>query len=87
MANIFDIENTSLEAHVSLCAERYHQLDTRLTSVEIRLGRLESTLVEIRDLIAQDRNQLSNRFLIWASMIISILTGSCGYLLTHYVLK
>lgn len=31
------LEKTNLEAHVDLCAERYHRLETRLEIIEKRL--------------------------------------------------
>ena len=31
---MIDIEKTNLEAHVDLCAQRYENLDNRLTSME-----------------------------------------------------
>ena len=31
------LEKTNLEAHVDLCAERYHRLETRLDVIEKRL--------------------------------------------------
>lgn len=35
-----DIEKENLEAHVELCAERYKQLETRLTSIEGKVEKL-----------------------------------------------
>lgn len=39
-----DIEKENLEAHVELCAERYKQLDSRLSNVENKLGKLQETV-------------------------------------------
>ncbi len=39
-----DIEKENLEAHVELCAERYKQLETRLTNVEGKISTLQETL-------------------------------------------
>lgn len=39
-----DIEKENLEAHVELCAERYKQLDTRLSNVENKIGKLQETV-------------------------------------------
>jgi ABC-type uncharacterized transport system substrate-binding protein len=35
-----DIEKENLEAHVELCAERYKQLETRLSSIEDKVEKL-----------------------------------------------
>jgi hypothetical protein len=38
------IEKANLEAHVELCAQRYDALETRLTSVEKKIGTLQETI-------------------------------------------
>lgn len=47
-----DLERTSLEAHVDLCAIRYEALDRRL-------GKVEETLEEIRDDMKQGQTSLA----------------------------
>jgi hypothetical protein len=44
MANPTQIEKENLEAHVELCAQRYDALETRLTSVEKKIGTLQDTI-------------------------------------------
>ena len=44
MAETTDIEKKSLEAHVELCAIRYQQLETRLTSIEEKVGKLANAI-------------------------------------------
>lgn len=39
-----DIEKENLEAHVELCAERYKQLETRLSSIEDKVERLSQII-------------------------------------------
>ncbi len=39
-----DIEKENLEAHVELCAERYKQLETRLSSIESKVATLQNTI-------------------------------------------
>jgi hypothetical protein len=41
-----NLEKTSLEAHVDLCAMRYRQLDIRLTSLEIKMDAIQRDIVE-----------------------------------------
>ena len=45
------IEKKSLEAHVELCAERYANLDNKLSNLETRIDKLEDYLVEIRNFV------------------------------------
>lgn len=44
MSGPTDIEKENLEAHVELCAERYRQLETRLTSIEEKVANLQTTI-------------------------------------------
>jgi hypothetical protein len=40
------LEKQSLEAHVDLCALRYQQLDTRLSSLEDKVATVHTDIVE-----------------------------------------
>jgi hypothetical protein len=44
MSSPTDIEKENLEAHVELCAERYKQLETRLSSIEGKVANLQDTI-------------------------------------------
>jgi hypothetical protein len=46
MSSVTDIEKENLETHVELCALRYQQLETRLTSIETKVGTLTKTIEE-----------------------------------------
>ena len=41
-----DLEKTSLEAHVDLCALRYAQLDSRLTNLEEKVEQVHKDIIE-----------------------------------------
>ena len=41
-----ELEKTSLEAHVDLCAIRYEQLDSRLVSLEIKMDLIQKDILE-----------------------------------------
>lgn len=41
-----DLEKTSLEAHVDLCALRYGQLDARLTTLEEKVETVHNDIIE-----------------------------------------
>jgi hypothetical protein len=49
MSSPTDIEKENLEAHVELCAQRYNNLETRLTSIESKVGSLQQIIEESRD--------------------------------------
>lgn len=42
--NITDLERTNLEAHVDLCAERYRQLDYRLSAIEAKVENIHNDI-------------------------------------------
>jgi hypothetical protein len=41
-----NLEKTSLEAHVDLCAMRYRQLDLRLTGLEVKMDVIQKDILE-----------------------------------------
>jgi hypothetical protein len=41
-----ELERTSLEAHVDLCALRYAQLDSRLTTLESKVDNMHKDIVD-----------------------------------------
>ena len=46
MSNTTELERTSLEAHVDLCALRYHQLDQRLSTLENKVADVHKDIVD-----------------------------------------
>lgn len=46
LAQISDIENESLEAHVAICAQRYKQLDLRLNTLEVKMDAVQKEIIE-----------------------------------------
>lgn len=48
-----DLERTSLEAHVDLCAIRYEALDKRLTNVESKLDTISDDMKQGQNSLAK----------------------------------
>jgi len=46
VAPVTNLEKESLEAHVDLCALRYHQLDTRLNNLERKVEVMHNDVLE-----------------------------------------
>ena len=44
MSKTTSIEKQNLEAHVELCAQRYEAIETRLTSIESKVGSLQKCI-------------------------------------------
>ena len=71
-----DIEKKSLEAHVELCAERYDNLDTKLTNLEARMNKVEDHLVDIKTALSnQDSSQYRTLITIGTTIIGVLITG------------
>lgn len=70
--DIHDIEKTSLEAHVSLCQERYMSLQHRIEVLEQKIERIELVLLDIRN----DIQQLGDRYnKKWDTTQMAVITG------------
>ena len=80
-------EENDLALHSRLCAQRYRQITDRFDHMDQRLDTIESTLIEIKDVIMNDRRDNYKLYLSWAAVIITTLTGCLGFVLSHYVLK
>lgn len=57
-----DIEKENLEAHVELCAERYKQLELRLSTIETKVGNLAEKI--------EDSNSSMSKVIIGATATI-----------------
>lgn len=70
-AGPIDIEKTNLEAHVDLCAQRYDNLDKRLTSIESKFDKLQ-------ELIEKSHNSMAKVIIGTAGTVV---TGVLGVLI------
>jgi prephenate dehydratase len=87
MVDTTDIEKKSLEAHVELCAERYRYLENKLETVESTVRNVDSTVVDIRNMMDGIVNKRNDQLIKWGTAIIGVLVGTIGYLLLNYVIK
>lgn len=71
-----EIEKKSLEAHVELCAERYANLETKLNSLEARMDKLESHIVDIKDALSRVGNEGHKTLItIGTAVFVALLSG------------
>lgn len=70
------LEKQSLEAHVDLCAMRYKQLDTRLTTLEVKMD-------GVAEAISKANNSMRG---VIITSTATIVTGLLG-LITTILLK
>ena len=70
-----DLEKTSLEAHVDLCAMRYGQLHSRLTSLESKMTAVQKDIID-------GQKSLKATIINTGGAIIIALIGIIGTMLT-----
>ena len=75
-----DIENKSLEAHVSLCQERYIALQRRLDAVESNLIKIETMLHDLSQQMILLAKQNSNKWNTIQLGTIGVLLSVVGFL-------
>ena len=80
-------EETDLTLHSRLCAQRYQQITDRLSHMDQRFDRIETTLADIKQVITMNQQGNMQLYLSWAAAIITILTGAVGFMISHYVLR
>jgi hypothetical protein len=73
-------EKSNLDIHVDLCAQRYEQLESRLTSVETKLD-------EVSNRVETIKRDIKTSLIQAVSAIIIALIGAtgtiCGVILSH----
>lgn len=72
-----DLEKTSLEAHVDLCALRYGQLDLRLTSLENKMSAVQKDILD-------GQKSLKTTIINTSGAIVVALVGIIGTILTKF---
>jgi len=87
-------EQTSLEMHVELCAERYKRLEEKIGFVESSLERIHSdfasfktdnqkNLSEIKNLLSTAKDEKFKIMVTATSTIVVGLLAMLGYVVTH----
>lgn len=93
-SNVYDIEKESLDAHVTLCSERYRRLEDKFAVLEVRLEKLSEEVGEMKKKQAEDMDELKeiiqqgsdNRFkaIVAASAtIIAALISALAYMINR----
>ena len=77
------IEKENLEAHVELCAERYKNLDEKLQTLDVRMGKIESLIVEIKQAISQVPNESNKTIIAIGTTVLGAAMGAIITLIIH----
>jgi hypothetical protein len=86
MSDTSDIEKKSLEAHVELCAQRYRFLESRLEDVDGKISDLDTLVREVHDMVQKMAEKRNDQLLKWGVGLITVLTGTIGFLLSRIFL-
>jgi hypothetical protein len=84
MSETTDIEKKNLEAHVELCAERYRHLETKLETVEGKIGGLDRVIREVHDMVASMKDRRNNQLITWGIGIIAALVAALAWFVSQY---
>jgi hypothetical protein len=77
LAEISDIENQNLEAHVAICAQRYKQLDLRLNTLEVKMDAVQKEIID-------GQKSLKTTIISSAATIVVALVGVIGTLVMKF---
>lgn len=67
-------EETNLDLHVKLCAQRYNQLLHKFDQVDIRLDKLEIHIVDIKEAVSNIGKNTTITYLKWSGVVIGLLS-------------
>lgn len=74
------IENTNLEAHVSICQERYQALERRFEHVENKIDAISTTIEDIHQHVHALAQAQSDRWSAAQIGVIGVLMAIIGFL-------
>jgi hypothetical protein len=80
--DLHDIEKTNLEAHATLCQQRYVELERRLTDVDEKIQRIEMIVAEIHSDLQALNDRHNRKWDATQVAVIGVLIGVIGALLT-----
>lgn len=78
-----DIESESLPAHVSICQQRYHNLELRLNGLEKRIEKIEGLVQDIHDKIEGLARKQTDKWDRTQVAAITILMGVIGFVMAR----
>ena len=82
-----NIEKENLEAHVELCAARYHNLDTKLEALDTRIGKIEVLVLEVKNALSSASQSQNNQLIKIGTTLVGVLITAVIGLITHLILK
>lgn len=91
---VHDIEKTSLDAHVTLCSERYRRLEDKFDVLEVRLEKLseevasmktkqQEDMEEIKELIQKGSDNRFKAIVAGSATIVAALISALAYVISR----
>jgi predicted nucleic acid-binding Zn-ribbon protein len=77
------IEKENLEAHVELCAERYKNLNEKLETLDDRMTKIESLIVDIKKSVESAPNESNKTIIAIGTTIVGAMIGAVITLVVH----
>ena len=77
------IETENLEAHVSICQERYEALDAKIDRLEARMKDVELTLLDIVDKLHKMESKQQTQWANTGGALIIVLVSVIGFLIVN----
>ena len=71
-----EIEKKSLEAHVELCAERYENLEHKLSNLTGRMDKMEIYLMDIRNTLLENKSSHHKTIITIGTSILAVLLAA-----------
>jgi hypothetical protein len=78
-------EETNLELHTELCAQRYNQLIAKFDEVDGRLTKIEHMVTDIHHTLGALNTEKFKTYLTWAGIVIMTLVTFTASLVTYVV--
>lgn len=82
-----DIEKENLEAHVELCAERYKNLENKLSNLDTRMTKVEEHLVAIRETITEKAGSSDKTLITIGTTLMAAAISAIVVLLVNFINK
>lgn len=82
-----DIEKKNLEAHVELCAERYANLNTKLSDLDERMTVIEKHIVDIKESITNKTGGITKQMIAIGTTIVGVMFTAIITLLIQLISK
>lgn len=82
-----NIEKKNLEAHVELCAERYENLNNKLSDLDCRMTVIEKHIVDIKESITNKTGGITKQMIAIGTTIVGVMFTAIITLLIHLASK